>query len=199
MANGQTPAELVSSLEDAHALDSAASVVESVALAAHPSATERDLTQGAPIGHPLHAPLSDVPVGTWLSSVLLDVLRPRGGVAARTLLGVAVVSSLPTAYAGLADFLRLDRAQKRVATVHVAANSGALALGIASLWARRSDPTKGKLLSFAGASLLGAGGFLGGHIASRLGPPDENEDRASDRPLGQLATTDEAPDAGVAP
>ncbi|PFG36713.1 putative membrane protein [Flavimobilis soli] len=195
MALVPTPAELVSSLEESHALDGAASVVEGIALAAHPSATERDVAQGAPVGHPVHAALSDVPVGTWISSVLLDVLHPRDGHAARTLLGVAVVSSLPTAYLGLADYLRLDRSQKRVATVHMAANSGALALGVASLWARRSDPTRGKLLSFAGASLLGAGGFLGGHLAARLGPPEESPERASSgRPLGQLATTDEIPD-----
>jgi len=194
MALVPTPAELVTDIEGAHALDSAASVVEGIALAAHPSSVGRDVAQGAPVGHPVHAALSDVPVGTWISSVMLDVLHPRDGHAARTLLGVAVVSSLPTAYLGLADFLRLDRAQKRVASVHVAANSGALTLAIASLWARRSDPTKGKLLSFAGAALLGAGGFLGGHIASRLGPPEGSPEHASsDRPLGHLATTDETP------
>lgn len=195
------PLDLMARLERAETLDHPAEVVDKVARAAHPSQKLRAAAQGSVVGHPLHAAMSDVPVGAWLSSLLLDLRHPseaRSG--ADTLLCVAVASALPTAFLGLADFLRLDAEQRRVATVHAAFNSAGLGLGVASLCSRRSGRrAAGVLLSAAGAAFLGAGGFLGGHIASRLGPPSDTAAEVErERPLGQLRTTNSAASASGA-
>jgi nitrite reductase/ring-hydroxylating ferredoxin subunit len=55
---------------------------------------------------------------------------------------------------------------RRVGAVHAAANVGALALFGASLAARRGGSRgAGRLLALAGAGVLGASGYLGGHLS----------------------------------
>ena len=51
--------------------------------------------------------------------------------------------------------------------VHAAVNGAAVALYLASWAARRGDRHgRGVLLGLAGSSVLGVGGYLGGHLAS---------------------------------
>lgn len=137
--------------------------------------------------------MSDVPVGAWLSSLALDLRFPvRAQEPAGWLLRLALLSAVPTALAGFADYLRLDPPGRRVGAAHVLANSTGLSLGLASLGARRRGRRlAGSLLSAAGLSVLGAGAFLGGHLAARLGPPEPLEPEAGVRELSQLRTTDE--------
>lgn len=179
----------VTRLEETPALDRPASALGRLAAAVHPSSAVRALAQGATVGHPLHAAMSDVPVGAWMSSLVLDVRHPGDASSgAATLLRLALVSTVPTAVLGLADFQRLDESQRRVAAVHTTFNSLGVGLGVASLRARSAGwHGRAAVLSAAGATLLSAGGFLGGHIAARLGPPAEP---APERPLGTLLPTE---------
>jgi uncharacterized membrane protein len=53
-----------------------------------------------------------------------------------------------------------------VGIVHAASNAIALSLYGASLASRRSgSQQRGKLLALAGGAMMGAGGYLGGHLA----------------------------------
>ena len=127
----------------------------------------KDALSGTWLGHPLHPVLTDVPIGAWASSLVLDLFggkQARG--AAETLVGVGIVSAVPTAAAGLSDFSDTFGVERRVGTVHAAFNTVALGLYAASWLARRRGRhTTGVALGVGGALAVAGGGFLGGHLS----------------------------------
>src|SRR5215213_7905335 len=103
----------------------------------------KDALSGVWLGHALHPLLTDLPIGSYTSAVLLDWL---GGRDAR------------------------QAADRRIGLVHATLNVGATVLFGASLAARRSGSRRaGRLLALAGAGVLGASGHLGGHLAYAKG------------------------------
>lgn len=135
-----------------------------------PKGPVKDLLSGTPLGHALHPLMTDVPIGAWMSAGILDALD---GEDADTLIAVGLAASLPTFWSGWNDWADTEPASdgvRRVGLVHALANGTAAALFAASLVARRSgERGRGKLLSTAGLALLGAGGWLGGHLAYAQG------------------------------
>ena len=126
-----------------------------------------DVLHGVPVGHPLHPALVLVPVGTWTSAAVLDLV-PRTGPAVPVLIATGVLSAVPAAAAGLVDWAELHPQQQRVGLVHAVANTAGLTLYSASLAARLAGRgTAGRVLSFAGFGAVMAGGFLGGHLSYR--------------------------------
>ncbi|HEX8101125.1 MAG TPA: Rieske 2Fe-2S domain-containing protein, partial [Solirubrobacteraceae bacterium] len=75
----------------------------------------------------------------------------------------------PTALTGVTDWADTEPGNdpvRRVGLLHAGSNSVALALYTASLRARRrGDRGRGVALGLAGAGVLTAGGFLGGHLS----------------------------------
>jgi nitrite reductase/ring-hydroxylating ferredoxin subunit/uncharacterized membrane protein len=149
-----------------------------------------DVLHGVPFGQPAHPALVRLPLGCWMSSVLLDFLPagtrhlpaarrfpgmdrlpPMDRVpAASALLAAGLAASVPSAATGLADWSALHRHQQRVGLVHAVAQGSATALFGASLLARIGGrPKSGKVLSIAGLTAATAGAYLGGHLALRLG------------------------------
>jgi nitrite reductase/ring-hydroxylating ferredoxin subunit/uncharacterized membrane protein len=129
----------------------------------------RDLLHGVWLGHPLHPAMVQVPVGAWISAAVLD-LMPGQRRAATTLTAVGALSALPAAVAGLNDWAALSRDQRRVGLVHAASNSVGLALYGASLAARLSGRHGlGRTLGRLGLGAVGAGAYLGGHLAYKQG------------------------------
>jgi nitrite reductase/ring-hydroxylating ferredoxin subunit/uncharacterized membrane protein len=135
-----------------------------------PKGPVKDTLAGTPLGHALHPFLTDFPIGTWTSSLLLDVFG--GGearAASRRLVGMGVLASLPTAASGLNDWADTTPASdsvRRIGAVHAVANVAALGLYTASWAARRSDDHgRGVALGLAGAGALAVGGHLGGHLS----------------------------------
>ncbi len=131
-----------------------------------------DTLHGRWLGHPLHPVLAQVPVGAALSSAVLDVaslvspdVATRRGrrAGARLLTFTAVLSSLPAAAAGAADYADLHEEQQRTGTVHAATNVVALALWTASLLSRR----RSRRLALAGTAVASVSAGLGGHLAHR--------------------------------
>lgn len=162
-------------LENAHQLDP---VVERVAaLWRGPLQHDglRRLLRGKPLGHAAHPLLTDVPLGLWMSSALLDAVGQEK--AARRLIGAGILAAGPTVVTGWADWSVADDRTRRVGVVHAASNGVALACYTASWFARRrGDRGVGLLASAAGAAALGVGGFLGGHMAYVLGSPPRDPD-----------------------
>ncbi|GAA3759762.1 hypothetical protein GCM10022402_42100 [Salinactinospora qingdaonensis] len=133
-----------------------------------PEGRFRDMLHGVPLGHPLHPPLVQVPIGAWTSAALLD-LFPRTHRAATALINVGIVTALPAALAGTTDWSRQNRSHQRVGLVHAAANGTALGLYLASSLARiRGRRGWGRALAFAGLTSVGVSSFLGGHIAYHM-------------------------------
>lgn len=132
---------------------------------------QKHLLSGAWWGHPVHPMLTDVAIGAYTSAWVLDLLpSDRARRAADTLIGVGVLSALPTAAAGLSDWSDLDRGPRRIGSVHAATNLAALLLYSLSLVARKGDRRKlGWTLAQLGAGAATAAGFLGGHLVYRRG------------------------------
>jgi len=165
---------LVERVESADALDGPArAVARTVArVIANPDA--KDVLSGAWLGHAAHPLLTDLPIGTWTSSVLLDWIGGRESRSAsdRLLLAgiLAAGATIATGWSDWADVEERDHAVRRAGLVHAAANATATALMAGSYLARkRGARGRGKLLSLAGSASLGAGGWLGGHLSYALG------------------------------
>ncbi|WP_436995418.1 Rieske 2Fe-2S domain-containing protein [Streptomyces sp. enrichment culture] len=137
------------------------------AVHAAPLGRGRDVLHGRWLGHPVHPLMVQVPLGTWLSAAVLDLL-PGHRRGARTLIGVGLAAAGPSALAGWADWADLPKEQQRVGLVHAVSNLTAVALYASSYRARRRGQVwRGKALGLAGLSVVAAGGALGGHLAYR--------------------------------
>ena len=153
-------------LEQAQALDPAAAAVERAVDAVLPKGRVKDLLHGTWLGHPVHPLLVALPIGLWSGASLLDLTGDR--TAARRLVAAGVLSVLPTAAAGLADWSEVGAFQrpKRVGLVHAAANTVTAAVYAASWLARRRGAEqRGAALALVGLGTLTAGGYLGAHLA----------------------------------
>lgn len=152
-------------LEDAAALDAPSTAI--ARLIARVPRSIREILHGVPIGHPAHPAAVLVPAGAWISAAVLDLL-PGTSRAARTLVGVGVLTALPTAAAGWTDWSTLRTRQQRVGLVHAGANVIAVALYSASwLQRRRGHQLSGVVLGMSGLTLISVAGFLGGHLSYR--------------------------------
>jgi nitrite reductase/ring-hydroxylating ferredoxin subunit/uncharacterized membrane protein len=159
--------ELVTRLEDADWLDPAAKKVRKVVKRVIRPKWARDVLHGVPIGHPVHPLAVQVPLGAWISAAVLDAL-PGNDRAAAVLIGVGTGTAVPSAVAGFTDWTQLHPQQQRVGLVHAAANITATSLYAASLVARAQGRRgSGKALAYLGLAVVGAGGFLGGHLTYR--------------------------------
>ena len=158
--------ELTMRLEDEHRLDpivvKAAAIVQPVL--GTPSA--KALLGGRWMGHALHPLMTDIPIGFWTSATVLDVIGGRrSAAAAQRLIGLGVLSAVPTAATGWSDWLSLDRSLRRVGVVHAASNSVALLLFAWSWLARRKGHRfRGIVLGFAAGTVASGAGHLGGHM-----------------------------------
>ncbi len=169
--------ELVHRLANARGLDRLGKPVASKVAAIVGHGPVKDGLSGTWMGHPLHPPLTDLPIGFWTSSFVLDIVGGRRSRAASDrLLGLGVLSALPTAASGLSDWSDTIGEDRRIGVVHALANSAALVLYSWSWLARkRGRRGRGVALGFLGAGAATAGGYLGGHLVFRQGVgPDRN-------------------------
>jgi nitrite reductase/ring-hydroxylating ferredoxin subunit/uncharacterized membrane protein len=162
--------ELAERIGAVAALDGPAEAVAKWVRGAVPRGPVKDTLSGTPLGHALHPFLTDFPIGTWTSSLLLDLFGGREArPAARRLIAAGVLASLPTAASGISDWADTTPASdevRRVGAVHAVANVAALGLYTASLAARRGDRhARGVALGLAGIGALSVGGHLGAHLS----------------------------------
>ena len=159
--------DVVDRLENAGHLDPVVSAVRRVVRSALRSQRVKDTLHGVWLGHPLHPPLTDLPIGTWLAAGVLDAM-PGTGNASTALIATGCAGYVPTIFAGWADWSDLHEQQQRVGLVHAAAGAAAFTCYVASLAARAQGATRrGKTWSYAGLAFVGAAGYLGGHLAFR--------------------------------
>jgi len=155
-------------IERASALDRLAASALGLGRKAVPEGPAKEVLQGTPLGHPLHPALVAVPIGAWASATLFDLLGDDAG--GRRLTAIGCIAALPAALAGGTDWLSTDGEQRRVGLVHALLNDAALTCYTLSWRARhRGARSRGLVLSLAGGGLLGAGAWLGGHLAYSLG------------------------------
>jgi nitrite reductase/ring-hydroxylating ferredoxin subunit len=158
---------LVRRIEGFTALDKVAKPVAGLVGKAVQPRMVRNLLSGTSLGHPAHPMLTDLPIGAWSMSAVLDLF---GGAdaerAADLLVGAGILSAVPTAATGLNDWSDTIGGERRIGAVHATANVAALTLYLASLIARRGGARgTGKVLGLTGFGILVLGAYLGGHLS----------------------------------
>ena len=108
-------------------------------------------------------------IGSFTSAVALDWLGgDESEPAARRLIGLGLLSALPTVSSGYSDWADTevaDEAVRRIGIVHAVSNFTAASLFAASWLARRrGDHGRGKALALAAGTVLGGSAYLGGHL-----------------------------------
>lgn len=156
-------------IEAAAAVDRLARPLHRVVSTVLPNGEVKDALRGVWLGHPVHPLLTDVAIGFWTSSWVLDLVGGRRArPTADLFVALGVVAALPTAASGWADWSELDQPAQRTGAVHALANATATALYGASFVARRRGRRgRGVALGMAGAAAATVGGFLGGHLVFR--------------------------------
>lgn len=169
LPSGTGPGRILSAMDRLERYPGADGLIDEVrrAVRAVPLGRGRDFLHGRWLGHPIHPLMVQVPIGTWLSAAVLDLL-PGSQRHARALVGVGLAAALPAAVAGWNDWAELRRPHMRVGLVHAATNLSAVALYAGSFAVRSQGRVRlGKALGFAGLSAIGIGGAVGGHMAYR--------------------------------
>ena len=123
------------------------------------------------VGHALHPALSDLPIGLWSSTLLLDALGkdvpPESGRwdPSATLSAAGLVAAAATAATGVADWTVSDGEDRRVGLFHGVLNAAGTTLQGASLAARLSGHRRtARALGASSLAVTAAAGFVGGHL-----------------------------------
>ena len=160
--------DFAGAIERAEVLDPTADKITSVAKQIFGPRTVTTVASGTPIGHPLHPLLVAVPIGSWTSAAIFDLLGDDDG--ARRLIGLGVLAAAPSAATGTNDWMSTSGGERRIGLVHAILNWVAIASYSASWLARRRGHRgSGVAWSLVGASTLGVSGWLGGHLSYALG------------------------------
>jgi nitrite reductase/ring-hydroxylating ferredoxin subunit/uncharacterized membrane protein len=130
----------------------------------------KDFLNGTWLGHPVHAVLTDAPIGMFTAVIVLDVLDLR--VAADVTLVLGVLSMAAAALAGLADYTDTDGTARTRATLHATLMVVALVVYLVSLVLRAAGPADRVLpvvLSIVGFLVIAAAAYVGGEVAYVFG------------------------------
>ena len=166
-------------IESADALDRWRSPAGKAVRGMIPGGPLKDALSGTWLGHALHPMLTDVVIGSFTAASVLDVLAPDGdGRASERLIALGLAAYLPTAAAGASDWADTETADdtiRRAGLVHAGCNAVGATLYAASWRARRRGARgRGAALGFAGMTVMGLGGYLGGHLSFSKGVgPDQ--------------------------
>jgi nitrite reductase/ring-hydroxylating ferredoxin subunit/uncharacterized membrane protein len=130
----------------------------------------KDFLNGVWLGHPLHAAATDIPIGTLLLTVVLDVMGQTA--AADVALVATILFMLGAAVTGAADYTDTDGSARVRATIHATLMVVALLLLLISLGLRAaggSDRTIPIALSVIGFLIVTAGAYVGGDVVYIFG------------------------------
>jgi len=123
----------------------------------------RQVLQGQWLGHALHPLLTDLPLGLWTATNILDLVpvtnsRP----SAQRLLALGLLAA-PAA----AEWREAETRDQRVGLVHAGLNASGVGLYVLSLMSRRRDRhALGVVLGLGGSVAVAAAGYLGGHLTA---------------------------------
>ena len=130
-----------------------------------------NILHGTWLGHPLHAVLTDVPIGSWTAAAVLDALEKTTGSRAigRTAdaaITIGLIGAAAAAVTGVADWSRIGRGRpRRVGLVHGLLNITASACYLTSLCLRGMHSRQaGRQCARVGFVVSSFSAHLGGHL-----------------------------------
>lgn len=130
----------------------------------------KDFLNGTWLGHPVHAALTDLPVGVMTVAIVLDIIGQR--VAADVAVLIGVLSIVATAVSGLADYTDVDGKARSRATVHATVMTIGLVVFVLSLLIRAGNPADRAVpiaLLVIGYLILTVGAEIGGDLVYLVG------------------------------
>ncbi len=154
-------------------LDQPASVLKQVTeplLGPNAPKALKDLLYGTWLGHPLHPAITDVPVGSWTATAVLDMTGYER--AADATLKLGVLGAVGSAVTGAAQWFDLQEMEepRRLGVLHASLNTAALGMYVASWMLReRGQREAGVALAMAGYAVAGTSAWIGGHLSFVLG------------------------------
>jgi nitrite reductase/ring-hydroxylating ferredoxin subunit/uncharacterized membrane protein len=160
-----------------------------------------DLLHGTWLGHPLHAILTDIVIGSWIFSGLFDWIgllagpgstRKSAEETADTLLALGNASAVPTALAGLADYTAIPGRAMTTGASHGLLNTAGLALNLLAQASRKSGQRgRGIFLSAFALGLMTVSAWLGGELVYKYSV-GVNKSRYPKEPQDWLPVMEEA-------
>jgi len=130
----------------------------------------KDFLNGTWLGHPLHAAATDIPIGTLLLTVVLDLMNQPA--AADVALVATILFMLAAAVTGAADYADTDGTARVRATTHSTLMVVALLLLLISLVLRAGAPADRTIpiaLSLIGFLIVTAAAYIGGDVVYIFG------------------------------
>lgn len=167
--------KIVDAVQRPKAVESAASAVQTSVLSAFESAGDtgkavKNFLHGSWLGHPLHPIMTDIPIGAYTVTAVMDAMELCGSdkyrTAADASLAVGLAGAAGAAITGITDWTGTSGQSRRVGFVHGAINGAATLMNLASLILRRKQSTRnaGIALSVVGYAATTAAAYLGGHL-----------------------------------
>jgi len=136
----------------------------------HPIRPIQNFLNGSWLGHPVHAVVTDVPIGAMTVSIIADVIGQP--VVADVSLVLGVLAMVASAVTGAADYTEVDGIARNRATVHSVIMVVALVLYVISLAIRSGSPADRLapiLISLVAYVLLSLGAAIGGDLVYLIG------------------------------
>jgi len=130
----------------------------------------RNFLNGTWLGEPLHAALTDVPVGAWTAAMVFDALEMINGrfefaMAADTSIAIGLAGAAGAAITGLTDWSDVDPPARRLGLIHGLLNIGATTLFATSLILRKKKArNEGRGFAALGYALASYSAHLGGKM-----------------------------------
>jgi uncharacterized membrane protein len=135
-----------------------------------------------PYGHPFHPILVAIPIGTWVASLVFDIIGlavddpSPFALGAQVLIAIGVIGALLAAIFGFIDFTGIASGTpaKRTAVIHLSLNLAAVVLFAVNYFVRAASDHDavsivGLVLSIIGLVAIGFSGWLGGKLAYHYG------------------------------
>jgi uncharacterized membrane protein len=137
----------------------------------------RDALHGTWLHEPVHAVLTDLPVGAWTAAVVFDAIAAvtdngRLDAAADASVVVGLFGAAGAAITGINDWAEVhEQAPRRIGAVHGLLNVGATSLFFASSMCRRKRRSRnlGRMLAAIGYLVVSASAHLGGNLVYEHG------------------------------
>lgn len=130
----------------------------------------KNFLHGTWLGHPLHASLTDIPVGSWTAALVMDAMeditgRDEFGKGADAAVAIGLVGAVASAVTGLTDWEATDGRARRIGMMHALLNTTGTLLYTGSLIARkRESRALGRGLGMLGFVVAFSAAYLGGKL-----------------------------------